>query len=64
MVKLELETLGYKPSALAIEENSSEAIAGPHHWQPQCKFLCWYQNSLCPVESLYFSDEKSTTVEK
>ena len=28
MVRLELATLGYKPSALAIELNSSKAIAG------------------------------------
>ena len=29
-----------------------------------CKVLCWYQEFLRPVEPLYFSDEKSTTVEK
>ena len=29
MVRLELSTLGYKPSALAIELTSSKAIAGP-----------------------------------
>ena len=28
------------------------------------KFLYWYQEFLCPVEPLYFSDEKSITVEK
>ena len=28
------------------------------------KFLYWYQEFFCPVEPLYFSDEKSTTVEK
>ena len=28
------------------------------------EFLYWYQEFLCPVESLYFSDEKSITVEK
>ena len=27
-------------------------------------FLCWHQEFLCPVEPLFFSDEKSTTVEK
>ena len=27
-------------------------------------FLYWYQEFLCSVEPLYFSDEKSTTVEK
>ena len=27
-------------------------------------FLYWYQEFLCPVEPLYFSDEKSITVEK
>ena len=32
--------------------------------RPHCKFLYWYQEFLCPVEPLYFSDEKSTTVEK
>ena len=26
--------------------------------------LYWYQEFLCPVELLYFSDEKSITVEK
>ena len=26
--------------------------------------LYWYQEFLCPVEPLYFTDEKSTTVEK
>ena len=31
---------------------------------PHCKFLYWYQEFLCPVEPLYFSDEKSITVEK
>ena len=25
--------------------------------------LCWFQEFLCPVEPLYYSDEKSTTVE-
>ena len=35
-----------------------------HHRHPHCKFLYWYQEFLCPVEPLYFSDEKSTTVEK
>ena len=35
-----------------------------HHWHPHCKFLCWYQEFLRPVETPYFSDEKSTTVEK
>ena len=35
-----------------------------HHWHPHCKFLYWYQEFLCPVEPLYFSDEKSTIVEK
>ena len=34
-----------------------------HHWHPHCKFFYWYQEFLCPVESLY-SDKKSTTVEK
>ena len=29
------------------------------------EFLCyWYQEFLCAVEPLYFSDEKSTTVKK
>ena len=28
------------------------------------KLLCWNQEFVCPVEPLYFSDEKSTTVEK
>ena len=28
------------------------------------KFLYWYQEFLYPVEPLYFSDEKSITVEK
>ena len=27
-------------------------------------FLYWYQEFLCPVEPLYFSDEKSISVEK
>ena len=27
-------------------------------------FLYWYQEFLCPVEPLYFSDEKSIIVEK
>ena len=31
---------------------------------PHCKLLYWYQEFLCPVEPLYFSDEKSTTVEE
>ena len=26
--------------------------------------LCWYQEYLCPVEPMYFSDEKSITDEK
>ena len=34
-----------------------------HHRHPHCKFLCWYQEFLCPVEPLYFSDEKSVTAE-
>ena len=25
--------------------------------------LCWYQESLCPVEIIYFSDKKSITDE-
>ena len=36
----------------------------PWHRHPHCKFLYWYQEFLCPAEPLYFSDEKSTTVEK
>ena len=28
------------------------------------KFLYWYQEFLCSVEPLHFSDEKSITVEK
>ena len=36
----------------------------PHLRHPHCKFLYWYQEFLCPVEPLYFSDEKSITVEK
>ena len=35
-----------------------------HHRHPHCKFLYWYQEFLCPVEPLYFSDEKSIAVEK
>ena len=35
-----------------------------HHWHPHCKFLYWHQEFLCLVEPLYFSDEKSITVEK
>ena len=35
-----------------------------HHRHPHRKFLSWYQEFLCPVEPLYFSDEKSITVEK
>ena len=35
-----------------------------HLRHPHCKFLYWYQEFLCPVEPLYFSDEKSITVEK
>ena len=31
---------------------------------PHCKCLYWYQEFLCPVEPLYLTDEKSTTVEK
>ena len=31
---------------------------------PHCKFLYWYQEFLCPAEPLYFSDEKSISVEK
>ena len=31
---------------------------------PHCNFPYWYQKFLCPVEPLYFSDEKSTTVEQ
>ena len=67
------QPLDYKPSALAIELYSSKAIAGkesrgcefePHLRHPHCKFLYWYQEFLCPVEPLYFSDEKSITVEK
>ena len=27
-------------------------------------FLCWYQEYMCPVEPMYFSDEKSITDEK
>ena len=34
------------------------------HRHRHCKFLCWYQEFLCPVEPLYFSDAKSITVEK
>ena len=107
-----LQPLGYKPSALAIEPNNSKAIAGKelslsswyiallyiyhfstvidlssekysgstahrnswYQWRnlqwgcrwsdSNCKFLCWYSEFLCPVEPLYFSDEKSRTVEK
>ena len=36
----------------------------PHLRHPHCKFLYWYQEFLCPVEPLYFSDEKSISVEK
>ena len=35
-----------------------------HHRHPHCKFLYWYREFLCPVEPLYFSDERSITVEK
>ena len=28
------------------------------------EFLYWYQEFLCPVEPLYFSDEKLITVEE
>ena len=35
-----------------------------YHLRSHCKFLYWYQEFLCSVEPLYFSDEKSVTVEK
>ena len=55
--------------AIAFEMYSSMARAlgcefEPHLRHPHCKFLYWYQEFLCPVEPLYFSDEKSITVEK
>ena len=53
MVLLDTETPG------TSKEIYSEVVEDPH-----CKFLYWYQEFLCPVEPLYFSDEKSITVEK
>ena len=35
-----------------------------HHRHRHCKFLYCHQKFLCPVEPLYFSDEKSAAVEK
>ena len=55
MVRLEIATPG---SNFKIKEFES------HHRHAHCKFLYWYQKFLCPVEPLYFSDEKSITVEK
>ena len=61
MVRLELATLGYKPSALAIELTSSKAIAGKElSLSNRCiaSLYIWnsrYQEFLCPVEPLYFS---------
>ena len=54
MVLLDTETPG------TSREIYTEDAEGEAH----CKFLYWYQEFLCPVEPLYFSDEKSITVEK
>ena len=71
--------MDYKPSALAIELYSSKAVAGKelslsswciaslyiYHFSTVIDFSSEkYQEFLCPVEPLYFSDEKSITVEK
>ena len=45
--------------------NYSEDAEGESHLRhPHCKYLYWYQEFLCPVEPLYFSDEKLITVDK
>ena len=41
----------------AVWTHAIQAANIPH-------ILCWYQEFLCPVEPLYFLDEKSTTIEK
>ena len=70
--------LSYEPSALAIELNSSKASAGKelslsrccivslyiYHFSPVIDFSSGkYIVHLCPIETMYFSDEKSITDE-
>ena len=45
-----------------VTDFSSEKYSGSTG-HSHCKFLYWYQEFPCPVEPLYFSDEKSITVE-
>ena len=43
---------------------SSIIKSGQNGYWGKHKFLYWYQKFLRPVELLYFSEEKSTTVEQ
>ena len=69
MVRLKLATLGYEPSALAIEFNSSKAIAGKESSLPSWCIASLYIyhfstvvdiSFLCLVEPLHFSDQMSS----
>ena len=54
----------YSSMARALGLLSRGCEFASHHWHPHCKFLYCYHEFLCPVEPLYFSDEKSITVKK
>ena len=74
MVLLDTETPGTSREIYSEDADGSMAKAlgllsrgcefESHHRHPHRKFLCWYQEFLCPVEPLYFSDKKSITVGK
>ena len=73
MIQYILDKLSSFP-AIAVELYSTMARGGGlesrgsklefHNWHALCKFFDWYQEFLCPVELLYFSDQKSTIAEK
>ena len=66
MMRLELATPGYKPSALAIELTSSKAIAGKElslsSWCIASLYIYHFSSVVYLTEK--YMDEKSTTVEK
>ena len=65
MVLLDTETPGTSREIYSEDAEGETRTRKP--WitnHPHCKFLYWYQEFLCPVEPLYFLDEKSITVEK
>ena len=61
MVLLDTETPGTSREIYSEDAEGETRTRNPWITNP---VLYWYQEFLCPVEPLYFSDEKSITVEK